>query len=603
VVGEGTAEAVQGIATETVVGTGNAGVETAVGLVPRRTAHVAEIVALHEEAREAAEAVGAVRTVEAALRAGQTELGPAVVVPLHGHASESGSIKLSEITAAAGETLAAIEALQAVHRTSSTYCGKVIEILPQRTLAATHSLAEKVPELTENAIEERKAGSASRSAEHDCLVRVLEVPRHGHAAGSLDRQHPVLPGVAGQTQAQLVARKAIVGAGDANEGDLVRVGAHWTACVAEVVEPEIVAARAAEAVGGQQAGGTADGTRRAHCFQVVKVPRHRHAPQSPSAEDSEISGSVAGEALSPIVAGVAVVRAGDAGVGELGGKEARLAGGEADPIGLQEGSGLAVEAGSGRDAGRAVLLAHWGHPRSIFKVAHLSHAAIADSGDDAMVNHSIAGGALAVEGAELAVGGAGNAGEGGVVGVVVGRTEDGAEEVEVEEVARKAGDAVGLGLAEPAAEGTHHAQLGPVVIVPRLRQAPGNVAKEHPQVTRLVAGKALAQGAAGVAVVGTGLAIEGLVGGVVADRTARPAHPVTLHEVARQAGQAPGRLDADGASGRTGRAGVGVVFEVADEGVASLSGGGEDPEVADGTAGSAPSLAVAAVALEGTFLA
>jgi hypothetical protein len=132
-----------------------------------------------------------------------------------------------------------------------------------------------------------------------------------------------------------------------------------------------------------------------------------------------------------VVAGVAIVRAAAAGMGNLGGKEARRARGEAHSIRLQKDPGFAIETVGGGGAGGAVSHAHRSNPRAILVVANPSHAACASIGDDAVVDHSITRGALAIEGAVLAIQRAGDAGEGGVVREVVGRTGHGAQEVEV----------------------------------------------------------------------------------------------------------------------------------------------------------------------------
>jgi hypothetical protein len=136
-----------------------------------------------------------------------------------------------------------------------------------------------------------------------------------------------------------------------------------------------------------------------------------------------------------------------------------------------------------------------------------------------------------------------------------------------------------------------------------LGQAARDVAEEHAQIGSLVAAQTLAQVIAGVAVIRAPLAVEGLVGGVVARGTGLGAHGGGVHEVSREAGQTCGAGYADGTTLRTGLTVVPALLVVPDQGVAASGDRGEHSKVNDRAAGHALSLSVAAITIQGTLLA
>ena len=401
-------------------------------------------------------------------------------------------------------------------------------------------------------------------------------------------------GVAGQT---------VVGTPQTGLRRGVGVGPVRTGRVAQGVNAQEKGRQAGQAQHRRLACGTPRRTSTADRHIQVVVAGKRSAAGGGGAEGAEVGGGAGeAEARARGFAGEAVVGAGPAGVGEGGGVVALLAGGGAGAVPHEVHSQLAGEADGGGLAGCAPGHAGLGHSGFVVVEADLGDAPFGSVVEGSEVSHLVAAGALAVGVAVLAVVGAGQAGEGGVVPVEVGGTVDCAVEVEVQEVPRHAVYAVGQRLAKVTLLRTGQTHPSLVVVKGGHRQTPAYVLEKDPLVGR-VAAQTVSGRVAGQTVVGTHLAAGGLLRGVKPGRTLLGAQTAAVHEEAGLAGDAGRTVAAHGAVGEAGGTDGHLLLVVADEGKAALGGVGQDSEVNDGAAGETVAGAVAVVAVIRTSLA
>jgi hypothetical protein len=510
-------EAVPGFgAGEAVVGAFRAAHGAVDSEVSLRTGRVAEI----EEEVVAGLAAATKReggAASTARGAGRALAGVVFEVALQTHAPSAALVEGPEVEAGtAASAGSGALAGEAVVGAGEALLHNQVRVVPHwAAVGAEGARVEEEAWLTDGAhLGTHALGTPSRTRRAGLLKGLVIASDRNAPLGRNSEAPKISKSVAAEATAVELAGVAVIGAGHAEPGGLVLEETGGAGRVAELVRHHVVVDGAAGADRHRLAQNAAQRALQ-HLAALhqqsprdnprLVVPRQRLAPCRGGSEDPEISGLVAGETGTGLVAGVAVEGTGLTDSQRAVSKETEWTGGVAKAVGEEEVSTGAVAAlsrrlapiaarstrGSCKHFGLVVAQHRTASPRFYHQFPEISQTT-AQTLPAAVTTHTVEGTFLA---AQIFL-----------ILAVAQRTAQVAEPSDDEQIALDTGRAHSLGFAGEAASGAGDGQAGEIVEVAIERDAAGGVGAEE-AVVEGVAGVAGAVDVAGGAVVGAILAV------------------------------------------------------------------------------------------------